>query len=54
MLSPGFTGLTQRVSRRRWIAPAGIAQSVSIAHGAQLDIYSQPEGGLDISLILRA
>jgi signal transduction histidine kinase len=31
-----------------------IAQSVSIAHGAQLDIHSQPEGGLDISLILRA
>jgi len=31
-----------------------IAQSVSIAHGAQLDIRSQPEGGLDISLILRA
>ena len=30
-----------------------IAQSVSIAHGAQLDIHSQPEGGLDISLILR-
>jgi len=31
-----------------------IAQSVSIAHGAQLDIRSQPEGGLDISLTLRA
>ena len=31
-----------------------IAQSVSIAHGAQLDISRQPEGGLDISLILRA
>ena len=31
-----------------------IAQSVSIAHGAQLDIHSQPEGGLDIRLILRA
>jgi signal transduction histidine kinase len=31
-----------------------IAQSVSIAHGARLDIHSQPEGGLDISLILRA
>ena len=30
-----------------------IAQSVSIAHGAQLDIHSQPGGGLDISLILR-
>jgi signal transduction histidine kinase len=30
-----------------------IAQSVSIAHGAQLDISRQPEGGLDISLILR-
>jgi len=31
-----------------------IAQSVSIAHGAQLDIRSQPEGGLDITLTLRA
>ena len=31
-----------------------IAQSVSTAHGAQLDIRSQPEGGLDISLTLRA
>ena len=31
-----------------------IAQSVSIAHGAQLDVRSQPEGGLFISLILRA
>jgi signal transduction histidine kinase len=31
-----------------------IAQSVSAAHGAQLDIRSQPEGGLDISLTLRA
>jgi signal transduction histidine kinase len=31
-----------------------IAQSVSIAHGAQLDISRQPEGGLDISLILRS
>jgi signal transduction histidine kinase len=31
-----------------------IAQSVSTAHGAQLDIHSQPEGGLDISLTLRA
>ncbi len=30
-----------------------IAQSVSTAHGAQLDIHSQPEGGLDISLTLR-
>ena len=30
-----------------------IAQSVSIAHGAQLDIHSPPEGGLDISLTLR-
>jgi signal transduction histidine kinase len=30
-----------------------IAQSVSAAHGAQLDIRSQPEGGLDISLTLR-
>jgi signal transduction histidine kinase len=30
-----------------------IAQSVSIAHGAQLDVRSQPEGGLFISLILR-
>jgi signal transduction histidine kinase len=30
-----------------------IAQSVSTAHGAQLDIRSQPEGGLDISLTLR-
>jgi signal transduction histidine kinase len=31
-----------------------IAQSVSLAHGAQLDIRGQPEGGLDISLTLRA
>jgi len=31
-----------------------IAQSVSTAHGARLDIHSQPEGGLDISLTLRA
>jgi signal transduction histidine kinase len=31
-----------------------IAQSVSIAHGAQLEISRQPEGGLDISLILRS
>jgi len=31
-----------------------IAQSVSIAHGAQLDIRSQPGGGLSVSLILRA
>jgi signal transduction histidine kinase len=31
-----------------------IARSVSIAHGAQLDIRSQPEGGLDITLTLRA
>jgi len=31
-----------------------IAQSVSIAHGAQLDIHSQPEGGLEIRLVLRA
>jgi len=31
-----------------------VAQSVSIALGAQLDVHSQPEGGLDISLILRA
>jgi signal transduction histidine kinase len=31
-----------------------IAQSVSTAHGAQLDIHSQPEGGLDISLTLGA
>ena len=31
-----------------------IAHSVSAAHGAQLDIRSQPEGGLDISLTLRA
>ena len=30
-----------------------IARSVSTAHGAQLDIRSQPEGGLDISLTLR-
>jgi len=30
-----------------------IAQSVSIAHGAQLDIHSPPDGGLDISLTLR-
>jgi hypothetical protein len=28
MVSPGLTGLTQRVSRRRWMAPAGQAQSV--------------------------
>ena len=31
-----------------------IAQSVSIAHGAQLDVRSQPEGGLSVSLTLRA
>jgi signal transduction histidine kinase len=31
-----------------------IAQSVAIAHGAQLDVRSQPEGGLSVSLILRA
>ena len=31
-----------------------IVRSVSIAHGAQLDVRSQPEGGLFISLILRA
>ena len=31
-----------------------IAQSVSTAHGAQLEIRSQPGGGLDISLTLRA
>ena len=31
-----------------------IAQSVSIAHGAQLDIHGQPEGGLEIRLVLRA
>ncbi|HEY1000693.1 MAG TPA: HAMP domain-containing sensor histidine kinase [Streptosporangiaceae bacterium] len=31
-----------------------IAQSVSTAHGAHLDIRNQPEGGLDISLTLRA
>jgi signal transduction histidine kinase len=31
-----------------------IAQSVSIAHGAQLDIRRQSDGGLDISLTLRA
>jgi len=30
-----------------------IAQSVSTAHGAQLDVRSQPEGGLDVSLTLR-
>ena len=30
-----------------------IAQSVSTAHGAQLDVRSRPEGGLDISLTLR-
>jgi hypothetical protein len=28
MVSPGFTGLTQRISRRRWMAAAGQAQSV--------------------------
>jgi signal transduction histidine kinase len=31
-----------------------IVQSVSTAHGAHLDIRGQPEGGLDISLTLRA
>jgi signal transduction histidine kinase len=31
-----------------------IAQSVAIAHGAQLDVRNQPEGGLSISLTLRA
>ena len=31
-----------------------IAQSVAIAHGAQLDVLNQPEGGLSISLTLRA
>jgi signal transduction histidine kinase len=30
-----------------------IAQSVAIAHGAQLDVRHQPEGGLSISLTLR-
>ena len=30
-----------------------IAQSVSIAHGAQLAIHSPPDGGLDITLTLR-
>jgi signal transduction histidine kinase len=30
-----------------------IAQSVAIAHGAQLDVRNQPEGGLSISLTLR-
>ena len=29
-----------------------IAQSVSAAHGAQLDVRSQPEGGLSVSLTL--
>jgi signal transduction histidine kinase len=29
-----------------------IAQSVSIAHGAHLDIRSQPEGGLSVSVVL--
>jgi signal transduction histidine kinase len=29
-----------------------IAQSVSTAHGAMLDVQSQPEGGLSISLVL--
>jgi len=31
-----------------------IAQSVAIAHGAQLDVRHRPEGGLSISLTLRA
>jgi hypothetical protein len=30
MVSPGRTGLTHRVSSRRWTAPTGQAQSVSI------------------------
>ena len=29
-----------------------IAQSVSTAHGAELDVRSQPEGGLRISVVL--
>ena len=29
-----------------------IAQSVSTAHGAELDVRSQPEGGLRVSVIL--
>ena len=31
-----------------------IAQSVAIAYGAQLDVRNQSEGGLSISLTLRA
>ena len=30
-----------------------IAQSVSTAHGARLDVHSQPEGGLSITVVLR-